>query len=68
MMDFKENTKSFETTQSHEIAEATGRAIADFQIDLSDLNPKDFIDVIPLFHDLKDRLKQLDKALRILLT
>ncbi len=62
MMRFEANTKSFETTQSHQIAEATGRAIADFQIDLSDLDPKDFIDVIPLFHDLKDRLKQLDEA------
>lgn len=62
VMDFEENTKSYETTLSHEIAEATGIAIADFQIDLSELDPKDFIDVIPLFHDLDDRLQQLDEA------
>ncbi len=62
MMRFEANTKSFEITQSHHIAEATGRAIANFQIDLADLDPNDFIDVIPLFHNLKDRLQQLDKA------
>lgn len=62
VMRFEPNTKSYETTQSHDIAEATGRTIADFQIDLSELDPKDFVDVIPLFHDLEDRLRQLDEA------
>lgn len=62
VMRFEPNTKSYETTLSHEIAEATGRAIADFQIDLSDLNPQEFVDVIPLFHNLDDRLRQLDEA------
>lgn len=62
MMRFELDTKSYETTQSHEIAEATGAAIADFQMDLFDLNPKDFIDVIPEFHSLSSRLQQLDEA------
>lgn len=63
VMRFEPNTKSFETTKSHEIAEATGRAIADFQIDLAELDPEEFIDVIPLFHNLEDRLRQLDEAI-----
>lgn len=62
LMEFLADTKSYETTRSHEIAVATGRAIADFQIDLSDLNPEDFVAVIPRFHDLEDRLQQLDEA------
>ncbi len=27
------------------------------------MNPKEFVDVIPLFHDLEDRLRQLDEAI-----
>ncbi len=43
LMRFEPNTKSFETTSSHQIAEDTGRAVADFQIDISDLNPKELL-------------------------
>ncbi|PVX50783.1 Ser/Thr protein kinase RdoA (MazF antagonist) [Balneicella halophila] len=63
LMHFEKGTKSYETTLSHEIAEATGRAIADFQIDLSDLDPKDFIEVIPEFHNLDARIVQLEEAI-----
>lgn len=63
VMAFERNTKSYETTDSEAIAKATGRVVAEFQIDISDLNPNDFTDVIPLFHSLSDRLRQLDEAI-----
>ncbi len=60
--DYLEGTESFyvckDAAQACEGAGACGR----FQMYLLDLNPKDFIDTIPLFHNTPNRYKLLSEA------
>ncbi|MFC2089688.1 phosphotransferase enzyme family protein [Bacteroidota bacterium] len=58
-----EEQHSYEEATTHEIAFEGGKAIAEFQSNLADLDPELIGDTIPRFHDLRMRVEQFDKSL-----
>lgn len=64
VMSFIDGTTTFNTTTEQKIAFEAGRIIAEFHRLLQDEEATDYIDTIPLFHDLDLRKNQFNTALK----
>lgn len=60
-----EGQDSFEVAETPAIAFEGGKAIAKFQLMLTDLEPDRIGDTIPKFHDLRGRVDQFNEALSV---
>jgi hypothetical protein len=63
MFHFLSNTKSYDVVKTEKQAYEGGRAFGKFQAMLSDIPPGEMFEVIPDFHNIQKRLKQLDEAI-----
>lgn len=62
--DFCENYSTYQISPDTSITERAGNAMGEFQLFLTKLNPKDFKDTIPDFHNPGRRMNEFEVALK----
>ncbi|NHF58487.1 aminoglycoside phosphotransferase family protein [Flavobacteriaceae bacterium TP-CH-4] len=63
LMTYISGTIAYDTTQDSKIAREAGRLIGTFHLLLQDVDPDDFFDTVPRFHDLHLRNQQFETSL-----
>ncbi len=63
LMTYLENSISYNTTTSTQIAKEAGRIIGKFHVLLANADVSDYVDTIPQFHDLELRGRQFAQSL-----